>query len=212
MDLFITVFQMIGTVAFAASGALTAMHKKMDLLGVIVLGVVTAVGGGIIRDLLLGITPPLTFRDPLAVMVAIAVSVILFIPKIRHLLMHNQRVFDTSLLIMDSVGLGIFTVMGIWNALDFSPERSTFLLIFVGVITGVGGGVLRDVLAGNTPYIFVKHVYACASLLGAVICTLLWRVVPSYAAMLTGVLTVLILRLLSAYFRWNLPRAKDDTP
>ncbi len=212
MDLFITVFQMIGTVAFAASGALTAMHKKMDLLGVIVLGVVTAVGGGIIRDLLLGITPPLAFRDPLAVMVAIAVSVILFIPKIRHLLMHNQRVFDTSLLIMDSVGLGIFTVMGIWNALDFSPERSTFLLIFVGVITGVGGGVLRDVLAGNTPYIFVKHVYACASLLGAVICTLLWRVVPSYAAMLTGVLTVLILRLLSAYFRWNLPRAKDDTP
>ena len=212
MDLFITVFQMIGTVAFAASGALTAMHKKMDLLGVIVLGVVTAVGGGIIRDLLLGITPPLAFRDPLAVMVAIAVSVILFIPKIRHLLMHNQRVFDTSLLIMDSVGLGIFTVMGLWNALDFSPERSTFLLIFVGVITGVGGGVLRDVLAGNTPYIFVKHVYACASLLGAVICTLLWRVVPSYAAMLTGVLTVLILRLLSAYFRWNLPRAKDDTP
>ena len=212
MDLFITVFQMIGTVAFAASGALTALHKKMDLLGVIVLGVVTAVGGGIIRDLLLGITPPLAFRDPLAVMVAIAVSVILFIPKIRHLLMHNQRVFDTSLLIMDSVGLGIFTVMGIWNALDFSPERSTFLLIFVGVITGVGGGVLRDVLAGNTPYIFVKHVYACASLLGAVICTLLWRVVPSYAAMLTGVLTVLILRLLSAYFRWNLPRAKDDTP
>lgn len=212
MDLFITVFQMIGTVAFAASGALTAMHKKMDLLGVIVLGVVTAVGGGIIRDLLLGITPPLAFRDPLAVMVAIAVSVILFIPRIRHLLMHNQRVFDTSLLIMDSVGLGIFTVMGIWNALDFSPERSTFLLVFVGVITGVGGGVLRDVLAGNTPYIFVKHVYACASLLGAVVCTLLWRVVPSYAAMLTGVLTVLILRLLSAYFRWNLPRAKDDTP
>ena len=200
MDLFITVFQMIGTVAFAASGALTAMHKKMDLFG------------GIIRDLLLGITPPLAFRDPLAVMVAIAVSVILFIPKIRHLLMHNQRVFDTSLLIMDSVGLGIFTVMGIWNALDFSPERSTFLLVFVGVITGVGGGVLRDVLAGNTPYIFVKHVYACASLLGAVVCTLLWRVVPSYAAMLTGVLTVLILRLLSAYFRWNLPRAKDDTP
>lgn len=212
MDLFITVFQMIGTVAFAASGALTAMHRKMDLLGVIVLGVVTAVGGGIIRDLLLGITPPLAFRDPLAVMVAIAVSVILFIPKIRHLLMHNQRVFDTSLLIMDSVGLGIFTVMGIWNALDFSPERSTFLLIFVGVITGVGGGVLRDVLAGNTPYIFVKHVYACASLLGAAACTLLWRVVPSYAAMLTGVLTVLILRLLSAYFHWNLPRAKDDAP
>ena len=127
MDLFITIFQMIGTVAFAVSGALTAMHKKMDLLGVIVLGVTTAVGGGIIRDILLGITPPLAFRDPLAVMVAIAVSVILFFPCVRRGLMHNQRLFDAVLLVMDSVGLGIFTVMGIWNALDFSPERSTFL-------------------------------------------------------------------------------------
>ena len=209
MQLFVSALEMIGTVAFAASGALTAMRKKMDLLGVIVLGVVTAVGGGMIRDILLGISPPLAFRNPLAVIVAIAVSVILFIPWVRHHLMHNQRLFDTVLLVMDSVGLGVFSVMGIWNALDFSPERSTFLLVFVGVMTGVGGGVLRDILAGNTPYIFVKHVYACASLLGATVCALLWRVVPNYVAMLTGMLCVLILRLLSAYFRWNLPHTDD---
>lgn len=209
MQLFVSALEMIGTVAFAASGALTAMRKKMDLLGVIVLGVVTAVGGGMIRDILLGISPPLAFRNPLAVIVAIVVSVILFIPWVRHHLMHNQRLFDTVLLVMDSVGLGVFSVMGIWNALDFSPERSTFLLVFVGVMTGVGGGVLRDILAGNTPYIFVKHVYACASLLGATVCALLWRVVPNYVAMLTGMLCVLILRLLSAYFRWNLPHTDD---
>ena len=209
MQLFISALEMIGTVAFAASGALTAMRKKMDLLGVIVLGVVTAVGGGMIRDILLGISPPLAFRNPLSVIVSIAVSVILFIPGVRHHLMHNQRLFDTALLVMDSVGLGVFSVMGIWNALDFSPERSTFLLVFVGVMTGVGGGVLRDILAGNTPYIFVKHVYACASLLGATVCALLWRIVPSYVAMLTGMLCVLILRLLSAYFRWNLPHTDD---
>lgn len=209
MQLFISALEMIGTVAFAASGALTAMRKKMDLLGVIVLGVVTAVGGGMIRDILLGISPPLAFRNPLSVIVAIAVSVILFIPWVRHHLMHNQRLFDMALLVMDSVGLGVFSVMGIWNALDFSPERSTFLLVFVGVMTGVGGGVLRDILAGNTPYIFVKHVYACASLLGATVCALLWRIVPSYVAMLTGMLCVLILRLLSAYFRWNLPHTDD---
>ena len=209
MQLFVSALEMIGTVAFAASGALTAMRKKMDLLGVIVLGVVTAVGGGMIRDILLGISPPLAFRNPLAVIVAIAVSVILFIPWVRHHLMHNQQLFDTVLLVMDSVGLGVFSVMGIWNALDFSPERSTFLLVFVGVMTGVGGGVLRDILAGNTPYIFVKHVYACASLLGATVCALLWRVVPNYVAMLTGMLCVLILRLLSAYFRWNLPHTDD---
>ena len=210
MDLFISVCEIIGTVAFAASGALIAMKKHMDLLCVIVLGVVTAIGGGIIRDVILGITPPLAFRDPLCAIIAVATSIVLFFPWVRHKLNRNQRLFDASLLIMDSVGLGMFTVMGIWNALDFDPDRSTFLLVFVGVITGVGGGVLRDLLAGNTPYILVKHIYACASLAGALCCALLWKHIPSYAAMLIGLLIVLIIRLLSAYFKWNLPRATDD--
>ena len=123
--------------------------------------------------------------------------------------MHNTRLFDAVLLVMDSVGLGVFTVMGIWNALSFSPDRSTFLLVFVGVLTGVGGGVIRDVLAGDLPYILVKHIYACASLLGAITCALLWRCLPQYAAMLIAIVLVLVIRLLSAYFRWNLPRADD---
>lgn len=209
MDIFVTVLELVGTVAFAASGAMTALKKHMDLLGVIVLGVITAVGGGIMRDLILGITPPMAFRDPLNVLVAIVTAAIFFFPTIRRRLMHNHALFDVSLLIMDSIGLGIFTVMGIWIALDFSPDRSTFLLVFVGLITGVGGGVLRDILAGNTPYIFVKHVYACASLAGAVICVLLLRCLPEYLALAVGVVLVLIIRLLSAHFRWNLPKAND---
>ncbi len=211
MDLFVRALEIIGTVAFAASGALIAMKKHMDLLGVIVLGVLTAVGGGILRDVILGITPPLAFRDPTCAIIAIATAIVLFIPWVRHHLMHNSRLFDIALLGMDSVGLGVFTVMGIWNALDFSSDRSTFLLVFVGVLTGVGGGVLRDVLAGNMPYILVKHIYACASLLGAVTCTLLLRCLPQYAAMLVAIVLVLLIRLLSAYFRWNLPRADDVT-
>lgn len=211
MDLFVTILELIGTVAFAASGALIAMKKRMDLLGVVVLGVVTAIGGGILRDIILGITPPLAFRDPLCAIVAIVTAVILFIPWVRHHLMHNPKLFDFALFLMDSLGLGVFTVMGIWLALDFSPDRSRFLLIFVGVLTGVGGGVIRDVLAGNTPYILVKHIYACASLLGAIACTLLWNVLPQYAAMLISVLLVLLIRLLSAHYRWNLPRAEDVT-
>ncbi len=211
MESFVRVLEIIGTVAFAASGALIAMKKHMDLLGVIVLGVVTAIGGGILRDLILGITPPLAFRDPTCAVVAICTAIVLFIPWGRHHLMHNSRLFDAALLVMDSVGLGVFTVMGIWNALSFSPDRSTFLLVFVGVLTGVGGGVIRDILAGNTPYILVKHIYACASLIGAISCTLLLRCLPQYAAMLIAILLVLIIRLLSAYFRWNLPRADDVT-
>lgn len=209
MEIFVKVLELIGTVAFAASGALIAMRKHMDLLGVIVLGVVTAIGGGILRDLILGITPPLAFRDPTCAIVAIATAIVLFIPWVRHKLMHNTRLFDAVLLVMDSVGLGVFTVMGIWNALSFSPDRSTFLLVFVGVLTGVGGGVIRDVLAGDLPYILVKHIYACASLLGAITCALLWRCLPQYAAMLIAIVLVLVIRLLSAYFRWNLPRADD---
>lgn len=207
METFVRILELIGTVAFAISGALIAVRKRMDLLGVIVLGVVTAIGGGILRDLILGITPPLSFRDPLCALVAAATSVILFIPQIRHHMMHNHRLFEVILLVMDSVGLGVFTVLGIWRALDFSPDRSTFLLVFVGVLTGVGGGVLRDILAGDMPYILVRHVYACASLIGALACALLWRVLPQSAAMLIAILLVLIIRLLSAYFHWNLPTA-----
>ena len=209
MELFVRVLEIAGTVAFAASGAMTAMKKRMDLLGVIVLCVVTSIGGGVLRDLILGITPPLAFRDPLCAIIAVITSIIAFLPGIRHRLMHNELHFDVILLVMDSVGLGVFTAMGIWNALSFSPDRSTFLLVFVGVLTGVGGGVLRDVLAGNTPYILVKHIYACASLVGAVSCTLLWRVLPEYAAMSIAMALVVIIRLLAAHYRWNLPRAND---
>lgn len=112
---------------------------------------------------------------------------------------------------MDSVGLGVFTVMGIWNAMDFSPDRSTYLLVFVGLLTGVGGGVMRDVLAGNTPYILVKHVYACASLAGR---GAVRRAVAARAAVCghaAGMAAVLLIRLLSAHFRWNLPRVEDET-
>lgn len=206
MDFFVTVLELIGTVAFAASGALTAMKKHMDLLGIVVLGVVTAIGGGIIRDLILGATPPFAFRDPVSAFVAIGTSLLLFIPQLRRPLMRNQKVFDLAMFFMDSLGLGIFTVMGIWIAMDLSPDRSRFLLTFVGVITGVGGGVIRDVLAGQTPYIFVKHIYACASLVGAVICAFLWKLLPEYAVMLLGVAIILFIRILSAHFRWNLPR------
>ena len=130
MDKSVFLLELIGTVAFAASGSLTAMRRHMDLLGVIVLGVITSVGGGILRDVILGITPPLAFRDPTCTLVAVGVSLLLCIPWIRHSLMHNHRLFDVSLLLMDSVGLGVFTVMGIWNAMTFADR--TYLLVFVG--------------------------------------------------------------------------------
>ena len=100
-------------------------------------------------------------------------------------------VYDVTMLVMDSLGLGAFTVTGIAVAWSSSVDGHIFLQLFVGVLTGVGGGVLRDVLAGNTPYIFVKHVYACASLLGAVACVYLRGVLGDNYAMLCGMVLVI---------------------
>lgn len=175
METFILILELAGTMAFAASGAITALKKGMDLFGVCILGLTTAVGGGVIRDVILGNTPPATFLNPIYASVALVTSLVLFLPRIRHLLMWDQRLYDLSMLILDSLGLGIFTVVGIRIAWRSTAEPTLFLLVFVGVVTGVGGGVLRDVMAGDTPYIFVKHIYACASLAGALVCTVLWR-------------------------------------
>ncbi len=210
MDIFILILELIGTVAFSVSGAMTAMKKNMDIFGVMILGLTTAVGGGIIRDLILGITPPATFRDPVYAATALITAGIVFLPWVRRLFQKYQRIYDLLMLVMDSVGLGVFTVIGVQAAYAQSGSYNLFLLTFVGVITGVGGGVLRDVLAGNTPYIFVKHVYACASLAGALVCAGLWTMISGFWAMALGAIVVLVIRSLSAHYRWSLPRARME--
>lgn len=207
MAICIFILELIGTTAFAASGAMTALKKNMDIFGVAILGLTTAVGGGAIRDILLGITPPATFRQPIYAVIAIATAVFVFIPAVRRLLTKNQILYDRIMLIMDSLGLGIFTVVGISAAYSVSEDFNLFLLLFVGIVTGVGGSVLRDILAGNTPYIFVKHIYACASGAGALLCALCWKPLGVTAAMLLGAAAVILLRLLAAHFHWSLPRA-----
>ena len=209
METFILILELIGTVAFAASGAMTGIKKNMDIFGVCILALTTAVGGGVIRDLILGNTPPATFRNPIYATVALAAALVLFFPRVRRLLMHNTVLFDKAMFWMDTAGLGIFTVVGIRTAYAHVPQATVFLLVFVGVITGVGGGLLRDIMAGDTPYIFVKHVYASASLVGALLCGLLWHYAGEMLSMLLGSGAIILIRCLSAHFRWNLPRAHD---
>ena len=209
MDTFILIFELVGTVAFAASGAMTGIKKNMDIFGVCILALTTAVGGGVIRDLILGNTPPATFQDPIYATVAVLTSLVLFLPRVRRLLMWDQALFDLVLFLMDTAGLGIFTVVGIRTAYAHVPQATVFLLVFVGVITGVGGGLLRDMMAGDTPYIFVKHVYASASLAGALVCGLLWHYAGEMGSMLAGGGLVILIRVLSAHYRWNLPKAHE---
>ena len=207
MQAFIFILEIIGTIAFAVSGAMTALKKDMDIFGVAILGLTTAGGGGAVRDVLLGITPPTMFRDPTYALMAIAVSIFVFIPAVRRVLMHNQKLYEGVMLIMDSLGLGIFTVAGINTAYSVSSDCNLFLLVFVGVVTGVGGGLMRDVMAGNTPFIFVKHIYACASGVGAILCALLWEPCGMLIAMSAGMASVFVIRLLAAHYRWSLPHS-----
>ena len=207
METVLLALEIIGTAAFAVSGAFVGVRRDMDIFGVIILGLTTAVGGGIIRDLILGLTPPRTFQHPIYAMLAIAASAAVFFIARRGFTEKTTGPYSVVMLIMDSLGLGAFTVSAIGTALEQGQDYGAFLLIFVGVVTGVGGGVMRDVLAGQTPYIFMKHVYASASISGAVLCVVLMPLTGYAWAIALGMAAVVIIRLLSAYFHWNLPHA-----
>ena len=206
LDNLVFLLEIIGTVAFAASGAMIAVDRKMDVFGVAMLGLFTAVGGGVIRDVLLGNTPPLSFRHPVYALTAIGVSLLMFTHPLRSRYNRHQKVFDMVLLLMDSVGLGIFSVMGVQVAL--SVNSNLYTAVFVGLVTGVGGGIMRDMMTGQPPMVFVKHFYASASLIGALLCALLWPRIGEAAAMIAGAVTVIVLRLLAARYHWNLPMVK----
>ena len=209
MEYLVVILEIVGTAAFALSGGVIGLKKKMDIFGVCMLGLTTAVGGGIIRDIMLGLTPPAVFSSPGYIAMAVAVPALLFVPAIRRPLAAEGAVHDRLLLWADSAGLGVFTVCGVKAAVDAGYGGQWLLLVFVAVMTGVGGGVLRDVFAGDRPYIFVKHIYACASIAGALLCRALWYAAGMNISMLAGMLLVFALRLLSAKFRWSLPNARN---
>lgn len=203
------VMEILGTVAFAASGAMVGVRKKMDIFGVSVLGLVTAVGGGMIRDVVLGITPPNVFINPSYAMVAVTTSLVVFVLVYlkRDLMDGNfKKVYDKIMLVMDTIGLAIFTVVGVNTGIQQGYVEKLFLLVFVGTITGVGGGLLRDIMAGEPPYIFVKHIYACASILGSVTCVYMYRSFGAVESMIVSSVVVLVVRYLAAHYHWNLPK------
>ena len=207
------VMEMIGTVAFAASGAMVGMGRRMDIFGVCVLGVITSVGGGMIRDVFLGIIPPGVFQKPVYALVATITSCLVFLVLYvkRHLLEgHFKEIYDRALLIMDSIGLAIFTVVGVNTGIQQGYLHHTFLLVFVGTITGVGGGLLRDMMAGVPPCIFVRHIYACASIVGAWTCALISQHFGNVEAMVISAAVVMLIRCCAAHYRWNLPRLEED--
>ena len=203
----IFILEIIGTIAFAFSGCMVANSKKMDIFGVWVLGTVTAVGGGTLRDVLLGRFPPGMFRNGIYVAVATATVVFWLWMAARKgaLPRRHFRQLTCVMDVSDSVGLGVFAVVGSQTAIDCGYGGSWFLVIFVGVLTGVGGGLMRDVMANMMPVIFRKRTYASAALAGSVVYVILLTRVPEWTAAFLGILTVFVIRTMASRRRWDLP-------
>jgi uncharacterized membrane protein YeiH len=195
--------EVIGTIAFALSGGAVAVRAGMDWLGVIVLAVVTAVGGGTLRDLLLGQFPVWWIEDPWLIAIAAATGVVVIV--LAHRLPDAALDSPRSFLVADALGLAAFTVTG--TLMSMAAGVPGWAAVLLGVVTGAGGGVIRDVLARQMPLILVGQIYALAALAGAIVVVLLTDVgVPDAVTRWIGVVLILAIRLLAIRFSWGLPR------
>ena len=210
MNSFFLVCEWVGTAAFAVSGAMVAVDKGMDLFGVIFLAMVTALGGGTLRDVLIGHFPPRMFTNYhyllLAVVCAVAVFMLANIYKERYV--RREHLIEQVNNVFDAVGLGVFAVSGARIGMESGFMNNAFLVTFLGMTTAVGGGMIRDVLLQRIPFVLNKRVYAVAAIAGALtywgIEVVFLNPVLAYAV---GWLVTVTLRMLATIYKWNLPRA-----
>lgn len=196
-DLLFTVFSFIGTVAFALSGAVTAMNEDYDILGIFILGLVTAFGGGVIRNLLIGIPPTSLWSQSFMLNSAlISITIILIVPvKWIHTWLKVEVFFD-------AIGLAAFAVQGAMYAV--STHQPVIAVVFAAMMTGIGGGIVRDVLAGRKPVVFREDLYAIWAITGGLIIGLGWARASSELWIIFAF--IVVMRLLSFKYKWKLPK------
>lgn len=205
--------EILGVLAFAISGAMVAIEEKLDLFGVIFLGIITALGGGVIRDTLLGNLPPANFYNYHCIVISLVTATVVFIAAY----VTRDYYFSHTLLIgkinncVDAIGLGVFTVSGIQIARQAGFSHNVFLLVFMGMITGAGGGLLRDMIVGRKPLIFSKHIYAVATIVGGIFYLISLKVgAGESVSLVVSIVLIFVIRMLSAHFEWNLPKVQID--
>jgi len=192
------IIEIVGTAAFSIAGAFAAMEKRLDVFGVFIISFITALGGGTLRDVLIGKVPVNWMLDlSSAVVVLITTIAVLFFKSVI-------KNYHNVLLFFDSIGLGFFTVVGIQTgiALDLHPIIS----ISLGTITACFGGVIRDVSLSNIPLIFKKEIYATTCILGGIIFFVLLNLgVPKLPVEIICLVIIVLFRLLSVKYHWHLP-------
>lgn len=192
----------LGTIVFAISGVLLAAKKEMDPIGALVLGVITAIGGGTIRDIILNNGPIFWIVDSTDLCVAILVSFIIMV------FIHYSSVskYPKWLMpVLDAIGLAVFVGIGVNKAI--ASQVNGLIMICMGVLTGVGGGILRDVLARDIPMVFRTDIYATACIIGGSchVISYLYFQLPAETATLLGIIVTLVIRLTAIYWRLTLP-------
>ena len=211
MDEIMFVLELIGAAAFAVSGAMVAIEKRADIFGILFLAVTTALGGGVIRDVLIGRIPPVLFVSYWYLLISAVAALAVFIDaylRSEKYKLHLDKL-DAVNNIFDAIGLAVFTVSGMNAAMPVSDN--VILVLFVGMCTGVGGGMLRDVMTNTMPKVLRKRVYAVASLLGGGLYYAMYALgVNQIVSLGCGMLLIFALRLFATIFKWNLPSVKLD--
>lgn len=208
--LLLSIIEYIGTIAFAISGALIAIENRMDLLGVILLGSTTAVGGGLFRDIIIGKDMPAMFSNPSYVIVAVITTIVVFVVMcgLKNMKVIESKAYRISYNLTDSLGLGVFVVVGTTETMS-AGVTNHFLIIFCAVLTAVGGGMLRDIMSAHIPAIFRKHIYCVAAIVGAILYYAITYLSNLYAlAVISTICSVVLIRFFAFYFKLNLPKVK----
>ena len=199
------IFETAGTVAFALSGSLVALSRRMDIFGVAVLASLTAVGGGMIRDVLIGAVPPRALTNPVWLVLALAVAALSCAAfALARFSRKSRRVFTFFYDLSDTVGLAAFTVTGAAAGFSTTPQARFVLPIMLGLLTGVGGGVMRDLLAQRVPVVLKADVYALASIGGALAACLARPHLNGTQTAWLGFSVVVALRVCAIAFGWQL--------
>ena len=206
MDFLWLLFDVIGTIAFAISGALLGIQRRMDIFGILILALVTAIGGGIVRDVMVGRIPPTSLQTGSYMTITlITVGIIVIMYRYGWNRYIEGKGATKVYLTADALGLASFTVTGATIGITVDPGNLV-LTVVLGVITAVGGGIIRDVLAHRTPSVLKEEVYALPALLGSIIyyvvCAMGHQIMASYATFLI----VFIIRMVALEYHWNLPR------
>lgn len=212
-QILLLVLEIIGTVSFAVSGAVVGIKARLDIFGVVFVSAITAFGGGIVRDILIGRTPPAIFGNVwmalLAVASAIIVFIIIYAKREKFFVMEDRIEYINNF--FDAIGLAAFSVIGTEVAFAYGVSENMFLSVMLGMLTGIGGGIFRDVLTDSTPFVFKKHIYALASIIGSVLYYILRKNFSNlFVVSLIPMTTIFAIRMLATKYRWSLPKIKIE--